>query len=57
QKFVAKNGKHKMFHVGSNSSCWQHIRSHYELYKSRCEELGLQEHHHAIPCDIVKRRQ
>ncbi|KAG1722759.1 hypothetical protein EDB19DRAFT_1605040, partial [Suillus lakei] len=52
--FVAKHGKCKAFHVGSNSSCWQHIRSHYEVYKSKCEELGLKENHHAIPCNIAK---
>jgi hypothetical protein len=52
--FVAKHGKRKAFHVGSNSSCRQHIRSHYEVYKSKCKELGLKENHHAIPRDIAK---
>ncbi|KAF9230185.1 hypothetical protein BU15DRAFT_57513 [Melanogaster broomeanus] len=31
-RFVAKNGKRKAFHVGGNSSCRQHIHGHYELY-------------------------
>jgi hypothetical protein len=52
--YIQKNGKRKAFHVGSNSSCRQHIRGHYTLYKERCAELGLKESHHAIPRDIVK---
>ncbi|KAG2031880.1 hypothetical protein BDR03DRAFT_843487, partial [Suillus americanus] len=52
--FVAKHGKRKVFHIGSNSLCWQHIRSHYETYRSKCEELGIKENHHTIPCEIAK---
>jgi hypothetical protein len=52
--YVRKQGRRKAFHVGSNSSCRQHIRGHYELYKERCAEMGLKENHHAIPREIVR---
>ncbi|KIK78170.1 hypothetical protein PAXRUDRAFT_90381, partial [Paxillus rubicundulus Ve08.2h10] len=48
-RFVAKNGKRKAFHVGGNSSCRQHIRGHYELYCEQCTEEKIEENHHAIP--------
>lgn len=54
--YIQKHGRRKAFHVGSNSSCCQHIRRHYKLYKEHCAELGLKENHHAIPRDIVKAR-
>lgn len=34
--------------------CQQPIQSHYEIYKSKCKELGLKENHHAILHDIAK---
>ncbi|KAG1849309.1 hypothetical protein DFJ58DRAFT_662469, partial [Suillus subalutaceus] len=40
-KFVKDNGKRKVFHLGSNSSCRQHICSHYKFYKARCRELKI----------------
>ncbi|KAG2348377.1 hypothetical protein BDR05DRAFT_944509 [Suillus weaverae] len=54
QKFVVRSWKQKVFHIGSNLSCQQHIYGHYKVYKNKCKELGLQEYHHVIPCDIVK---
>ncbi|KAG6372845.1 hypothetical protein JVT61DRAFT_7273 [Boletus reticuloceps] len=37
EKYIQKHTKWKAFHVGSNSSCHQHIRSHYALYKEVVE--------------------
>ncbi|KAF9222251.1 hypothetical protein BS17DRAFT_669368, partial [Gyrodon lividus] len=56
-RFVAKNGKRKAFHVGGNSSCRQHIRGHYELYRERCAEEKIEENHHAIPRDVLNELQ
>ena len=50
-------GRRKAFYTGSNSSCCQHIQSHYKLYKVRCAEKGLLEHHHALPCTLLKAKQ
>ncbi|KIJ05779.1 hypothetical protein PAXINDRAFT_55298, partial [Paxillus involutus ATCC 200175] len=47
--YIAKHGKRKVFHLGSNSSCCQHIQSHYELYKAWCAEKKIQLHDHAMP--------
>ncbi|KAG2343195.1 hypothetical protein BDR05DRAFT_884948 [Suillus weaverae] len=52
-KFVAKHGHHKTFHVGSNSSCRQHIWRHYAVYKEKCMALKIHENHHAIPCAFI----
>jgi len=57
KEFTETHGKWKAFHTGSNLSCWVHICQHYELYKARCEEEGLPEHHWAIPCSIWNARQ
>ena len=54
KKYIQKHTKWRVFHTGSNSSCRQHIRGHYTLYKERCRELGLTEHHHAVPREIAK---
>ena len=51
---MKKNGLRKAFHVGSNSSCCQHIRSHFDLYKEQCEEKKLKVHHHAMPPEMVQ---
>ncbi|KAG2359518.1 hypothetical protein BDR07DRAFT_1378634 [Suillus spraguei] len=51
--FVKQNGKCKAFHLGSNSSCRQHICGHYEFYQAICKELGIAEHHYAIPQELV----
>ncbi|KAG2076570.1 hypothetical protein BDR04DRAFT_1002809 [Suillus decipiens] len=53
-KFVAKHGRRKTFHVGSNSSCWQHIQRHYAVYKEKCMVLNIRENNHAIPCAYVQ---
>jgi hypothetical protein len=55
--YIQKNGRRKAFHIGSNSSCRQHIRGHYTLYKERCAKLGLKENHHAVPRDIVRAKE
>ncbi|KAG1852554.1 hypothetical protein C8R48DRAFT_562774, partial [Suillus tomentosus] len=55
--FVAAHGKRKTFHVGSNSSCHQHIHSHYEVYQKKCAEMGLCEHHYAVPRSLVQERE
>ncbi|KIM65340.1 hypothetical protein SCLCIDRAFT_88680, partial [Scleroderma citrinum Foug A] len=55
--FVAKHGKRKAFHLRSNSSCRQHIRSHYELYKTRCAQQMITENPHAIPRDLFKQKE
>ncbi len=52
--YIQKHGQHKAFHVGSNSSCHQHIQGHYTLYKEHCAKLGLNKNHHALPRDIVR---
>ncbi|KIK84221.1 hypothetical protein PAXRUDRAFT_152944, partial [Paxillus rubicundulus Ve08.2h10] len=53
QVFVVKHGKWKAFHLGSNSSCRQHIHSHYELYQKQCKELKIVENPHAVPRELV----
>lgn len=50
--YCQKFGKRKAFHVGGNSSCRAHIRSHYALYELRCGEQNIAENHHAVPRDI-----
>ncbi|KAG1762215.1 hypothetical protein EDD22DRAFT_778672, partial [Suillus occidentalis] len=52
--FVEKHGKHKVFHLGSNLLCHQHIHSHYDLYKTECSKLGICKNHHVIPREILK---
>ncbi|KAG2065557.1 hypothetical protein BDR04DRAFT_964156, partial [Suillus decipiens] len=54
--YVKKYGERKAFHLGSNSSCRQHIRSHYELYQERCSSQEIQEHHHSVPRKLLKQR-
>jgi coproporphyrinogen III oxidase len=54
EMFMKKNAKGKAFHVGSNSSCRQHIRSHFNVYKEWCEAQNLTVHHHAIPLEITR---
>ncbi|KAG2143249.1 hypothetical protein BD769DRAFT_1348270, partial [Suillus cothurnatus] len=51
--FVKQNGKRKVFHLGSNSSCRQHIHGHYKFYQAKCKELGITEHHYAIPHELL----
>ncbi|KIK05364.1 hypothetical protein K443DRAFT_3861 [Laccaria amethystina LaAM-08-1] len=56
-EFVKRHGKRKAFHTGSNSSCRQHIRQHYKVYRKRCKEANLPEHHWAIPRIIWKQME
>jgi len=51
-KFIKLNGTRKAFHMGGNSSCRQHIRQHYALYKERCEKANIPVNHWAIPRSI-----
>ena len=55
--FVVKHMLWKAFHVSSNSSCGQHIRSHYKLYKAHCAEWNIPEHHHAVPHELERARK
>ena len=52
-----KGGKRSAFFTGGNSTCRAHIRSHYNVYKERCQEKGIPENHHAIPQDILKQME
>ena len=54
---VQKAGTRKAFHLGSNSSCRQHIRQHYEIYKARCEGQNIPIQSQAIPRPIWKALQ
>lgn len=49
---IKKHGERKAFHTGSNTSCRQHARQHFDLYKSLCEKAGISTHHWAIPRPI-----
>ena len=51
--FVRKHEKRKAFHLGSNSSCRQHIRTHYEEYQQRCAADNIPENHHAVPREVL----
>lgn len=53
---MKKNGERKVFHVGSNLLCCQHIHSHYELYQEWCLKEEIREHHHSVPQALVKQR-
>ncbi|KZS86442.1 hypothetical protein SISNIDRAFT_395680, partial [Sistotremastrum niveocremeum HHB9708] len=45
------------FKLGGNSSCRQHIRSHYDEYVRRCEEEGIQPKDHCMPRDLWKKKK
>ncbi|KAF7770801.1 hypothetical protein Agabi119p4_6775 [Agaricus bisporus var. burnettii] len=47
----------KSFHVGSNSSCRQHIRQHYDYYSAKCKEEGLEESEHCVPRHVLGARK
>lgn len=40
------------FLTRGNSSCQQHIRQHYNVYKQKCLEQKIPENHWAIPWNI-----
>jgi hypothetical protein len=42
---------------GGNSSCRQHIRQHYEIYKKKCQEAKIPMNHWAIPRDIWQKEK
>jgi hypothetical protein len=50
--FIKKEGLRKAFLKGGNSSCRQHARKHWEIYKKRCDDAKIQVDHWAIPRDI-----
>jgi len=54
EAYVAKYGKRKTFHVGSNLLCRQHIRCHYVVYQKHCAKQDLKEHHHVVPQVIAR---
>ncbi|KIM65450.1 hypothetical protein SCLCIDRAFT_79034, partial [Scleroderma citrinum Foug A] len=56
-EFLVKYGRQKVFHIGSNSSCCQHIRSHYTQYHECCAERKIPENHYAVLCQVEKARQ
>jgi hypothetical protein len=47
--FMSKHGPRRCFHVGGNSSCRQHIRTHYNMYRARCAEGSIKMSDWAIP--------
>ncbi|KAJ3965334.1 hypothetical protein EV361DRAFT_783621, partial [Lentinula raphanica] len=51
KKFVDTHGLKKCFVTGGTSSCCVHIRKadHYPIYKKRCKEARVAEHHWALP--------
>ena len=51
---MVASGLRKAFHVGGNSSCRQHLRQHWELYKNKCEEKNIPINHWAIPRAVLK---
>ena len=57
EKLIAKHGIHKEFYTGGNSTCHQHIYTHYNLYKEWCQMNNITENHHAIPPHILAERK
>jgi len=53
-EFIDKEGKWKVFHTDSNSSCRAHICQHFKLYQKQCKVKNIPKHHWAIPCSIWK---
>ena len=54
EKTVKAKGLRKVFFTGSNSSCRQHIRQHYELYKQRCNDEHIPINQRAIPPQVLR---
>ncbi|KAF8222274.1 hypothetical protein L208DRAFT_994729, partial [Tricholoma matsutake] len=54
EKTVKAKGLRKTFLTGSNSSCHQHIRQHYDLYKQKCDDNNIPMNYRAIPPHILK---
>lgn len=53
---VIKNER-TVFFTGGNSSCWVHIRQHYDIYKERCKAGNIPENHHAIPQHLYQQNE
>jgi hypothetical protein len=51
---VKSKGVRKTFFTGSNSTCRQHIRQHFDDYKQRCEAGNIQMNQRAIPTPVWK---
>ena len=54
EKTNLKGGKRSVFFTGGNSTCWAHIRCHYDIYKQRCDEKDIPVNHHAIPRQVLR---
>jgi hypothetical protein len=51
---IRTKGLRKTFFTESNSSCRQHIRQHYELYRQKCNDNDIPMNHRAIPPQVLK---
>jgi hypothetical protein len=51
---VKTKGLRKTFFTGSNSTCRQHNRQHFDVYKQRCETGNIPMNQRAIPGPIWK---
>jgi hypothetical protein len=49
---IKREGSQKAFLKGSNSSCRQHARKHWEIYQKKCEDAEIPVHHWAIPRQV-----
>lgn len=56
-KAVKARGIRKCFFTGSNTSCRQHIRQHYEIYQELCKKKGIPESRRAIPPAVLRERE
>src|ERR1700679_2710782 len=54
ERTVKAKGLRKAFFTGSNSSCRQHIRQHYELYKQKCNDEHIPINQRAIPPQVLR---
>ncbi|KAH9028181.1 hypothetical protein EDB84DRAFT_1258119, partial [Lactarius hengduanensis] len=54
KELMKRQGLRRAFLKGSNSTCRQHARQHWESYKKRCEDSDIPVHHWAIPRPIWK---
>ncbi|KAF8074786.1 hypothetical protein FPV67DRAFT_1385718, partial [Lyophyllum atratum] len=57
KEFVKSHGLRKAFFKGHNSSNRTHIRFHFDLYKQRCEAIGVPLNHRCIPRAVWKEMQ
>jgi hypothetical protein len=48
-ELTKREGLQRAFLKGSNLSCRQHARQHWELYERKCKETNTPIHHWAIP--------